>query len=90
MDEFDAMASRAEAELRRLGISTPPDFEKLSKTRLIGLLEQVDQRFWPPRPTRQDKADIVDAFRRFWRHGDDAEKRAIRAALAQEAEHDRT
>jgi hypothetical protein len=36
----------------------------LTKPRLLLVLEHVDQHFWPSRPTRQNKADLLDAIKR--------------------------
>jgi len=41
---------------------------KLTKAELLIILESVPQGYWPPRPTRQDKRDLVDVVRRAWMH----------------------
>lgn len=34
----------------------------LTKPRLLLVLDHVDQRFWPPHPTRQVKSELVAAI----------------------------
>ncbi len=36
--------------------------ESLTKPQLLQVLEHVDQHFWPPRPTRQVKSELVAAI----------------------------
>lgn len=50
----------------------------LPKWELLAIMEHVPQRFWPPRPIRQDKATLVDAIERA--HYADAGTRAALAA----------
>jgi len=51
--------------------------DNLTKSELLAVLEHTPQRFWPPRPTRQDKSVLVEAIRNA-HYGHEA----VRAALA--------
>jgi hypothetical protein len=51
----------------------------LSKPQLLAALERTPQRYWPPRPTRQDKATLVEAIERALLTGGAAETSALRA-----------
>jgi hypothetical protein len=48
----------------------------LTKSDLLQILEKCPQRFWPPRPTRQDKATLVDAIRNA-HYGNEAVRKAL-------------
>lgn len=52
---------------------------KLTKAQALAVLESVPQRYWPPRPTRQDKRTITRAIFRAL-HGPEAH--VVRSALA--------
>lgn len=41
----------------------------LRKDELLSVLQHVDQHFWPPRPTRQEKATILAAIKNAIRAG---------------------
>lgn len=39
------------------------EVDDLFKTELLKVLEHVPQHFWPPRPTRQSKGEILRSIR---------------------------
>lgn len=52
MEELYGPPSRAEMT------DVAAAFEGLTRNQLLNLMEHVPQRFWPPRPTRQDKSTL--------------------------------
>lgn len=57
----------------------------LPKSELLRVLESVPQRLWPPRPTRQDKAILVDAIRNA-HYGNEKVREALAAAWKRQRE----
>lgn len=55
------MIEKLERQRKRLEAKKP--VEQLTKPELLDRLETVPQHFWPPRPTRQDKAELVQAIK---------------------------
>lgn len=56
-------------------------YEKLfTKAGLLLTLESIPQSYWPPRPTRQDKATLFDAVSRAYRDGYFGDKNWYRIA----------
>jgi hypothetical protein len=54
-----SMLDKLEKQRKRLEAKKP--VEEMTKPELLDRLETVPQHFWPPRPTRQDKAELVRA-----------------------------
>ena len=52
---------------------------RLTKPKLLGLLEEVPQIYWPPRPTRQTVGTLRQAI---YRALGDSNAAAIRCAIA--------